>query len=559
MGKFYAIKKIKAKNSNASIGRVDIYGPIDSLQFWGDEVTPSSFASDLNAIGIVSEIEVHIFSHGGDMFASLAIYTVLKSRTEKIKVYIEGIAASGGSIISCAGDEVFMPPEAMMFVHNLMTDAYMINEHDARELLDEMVKLKEPMVSAYMNKSGKTRDEVIALLDGENKKGTWLSADQAIAFGLADEYTPADKLPLETAACLSPGVFNYRGHRIDCSGYDMAAEKTAGIINSRSGGNVMAFKFFGNGKKKNKPAAKVKPKAEITFVEMVCPSCSGAVNMNPETGEIFAGGAQQVEPQAEPQKGKEPNADLNQQKMLARRMPGNIRAAIYTVNCPHCGNDFVWDTDVNADGEDGQVTNPSVPLGGTQEPAKSGAEAEPAVEAAQAVCPNCGEQVDYDTETAETATDEATGTEGYALTCPSCKTQFIEPFPAAAPDAVPVGASAEVQAAYRAGIYAERNRQAALDEMAAAAPAMADMIYAAKKSGASAEVMSRNLFKAMARGKGGVMSSSAVQFGAALTRDSQASGVNSMKLPQKAGQPKTIEQEAYDRFASEYNKGRGGK
>jgi ATP-dependent protease ClpP protease subunit/endogenous inhibitor of DNA gyrase (YacG/DUF329 family) len=551
MGKFYSIKKIRAQNGN-NIGRVDIYGEISSLLFWGDEVTPSGFLADLTALGAVDEIECHIFSNGGDMFASLAIYSILRSRPEQVKVYIDGVAASGGSIIACAGDVVYMPHEAMMFVHNLITDVWDANEHDVRELLAEMVKIKEPMVNVYMQKSGKTREEVIALMDGETGKGTWLTADEAIEFGLADEYTPEAMQPLEAAARISPAVFSFRGYKIDLTGFDKAAEKTAGIINSNRGGNSMGL--F-NRKGKGKQAAKTKPKAEITFVEMVCPSCNGTVNLNPDTGEIFAGGATQQE---EPK-----NADGTPAAVLARKMPGNVRASIYSVNCPHCGNDFVWDTDVNSDGGSGQMVTGAVPLGGASNPASAPAPAgtepasEPVAEAAQAVCPNCGAQVDYDTETAQTGTDDATGEEGYVLTCPECNTQFLEPLPAGAPDAVPANASAEVQAAFRAGILAERNRHVALDEMAQAAPALSGMIQAAKRSGASAEVMSRNIIKAMAAGRGG--SSGATQFAAALGRDIKASGVNNIRVPQHAAAPKSVKASAYEKRVEEYNKLRGGR
>jgi ATP-dependent protease ClpP protease subunit/predicted RNA-binding Zn-ribbon protein involved in translation (DUF1610 family) len=547
MGKFYSIKKIRAQDGN-NIGRVNIYGEISSLEFWGDEVTPTGFLADLTALGAVAEIECHIFSNGGDMFASLAIYSILRSRPEKVKIFIDGVAASGGSVIACAGDVVYMPPEAMMFVHNLITDAWDVNEHNVRELLAEMVKIKEPMVNAYMQKSGKSREEVIALMDGETGGGTWLTADEAIEFGLADEYTPTAMQPLEAAARISPAVFSFHGCRIDLTGFDKAAEKTAGIINSNRGGNSM-----GLFNRKGKRAAKVKPKAEITFVEMVCPSCNGAVNLNPETGEIFAGGTTQPE-------GSE-NTDNTPAAVLARKMPGNVRASIYSVNCPNCGNDFVWDTDVNSDGGDGQAITKAVPLGGAAKPAAAPAQTPagttPATEAAQAVCPNCGAQVDYDTETAETGTDEATGEEGYLLTCPGCNTQFLEPLPAAAPDAVPAGASAEVQAAFRAGILAERNRHAALDEMAQAAPALSGMIQAAKKSGASAEVMSRNVIRAMASGNGG--NAGASKFAAALGRDIKASGVNNIRTPQHAAASKSVKTSAYEKRIEEYNKLRGGR
>jgi ATP-dependent protease ClpP protease subunit/predicted RNA-binding Zn-ribbon protein involved in translation (DUF1610 family) len=458
--KFYSIKKISVQNGG-NIGRVDIYGDIDRTQFWGDEITPSTFSQDLNSIGVVNEIECHIFSNGGDMFASLAIYGILRSRPEKVTVYIEGIAASGGSIIACAGDVVYMPITSMIFVHNLVSDIYGANEHDLREALAEYEQIKEPMINAYMNKSGRTHEEVIALMDGDNKHGSWLSAEKAIEFGLADDYTPEKKLPLEAAACLSPGIFNYSGHTIDLTCFNEAAEKTARIINFKRGGNSMAF--F-NKKKNKKAAAKVKPKAEITFVETACPHCDGSVNLNPETGEVYAAEAQQTEPQ----KGNA-NADTSK-KVFAKLMSGNVRTKLYTIECPHCGEEYIWDTDTNVDGEVGTQTTEASPLGGKPSKTpekKQAADSEPTAELAEASCPNCGALVQYDTETAETEIDEA-GTEGYLLTCSECDTEFVEPIIAASPTAIPAGASA--QAAYRIGVQAERNRMLALDEMAQAAP-----------------------------------------------------------------------------------------
>jgi ATP-dependent Clp protease protease subunit len=546
MGKFYTMKKIRAQGG-AEIGRIDIYGEISDLEFWGDETTPATFVEDLNKLGTVGEIEIHIFSNGGDPFAALAIYAELKRRSENVNVYIDGIAASAATVILCAGDTVFMDETSMLMVHNpyqLLCWAG-LNAQDARELADELDKIREPMITAYMKKSSKTRDEVIALMDGENGKGTWLTAAEAIEFGLANKYTPDNKKPLEVAAMIKPGVYNYRGCKVDLTSYDKAAEKTAGIKNSIIGGNSMPF--FRKKKNDKKTAAKVEPKAETTFVEMVCPSCGGTVNLNPETGETFVSNTQQAEPNGG---GNEPAATL------ARRMPGNVKAAVYTVPCPHCGDEFVWDTDANADGDTAQQTTKAAPVGGNAGTAPAEPETTPVAELAQTVCPNCGAAVEYDTETVETGTDEA-GSEGYALTCPECNTAFIEPFVSPAPEAIPVAASAEAKAAYRAGVLAERNRNLALDEMAQAAPALAGMVQAAKRSGASAEVMSRNVIKAMSQGKGG--SPGASRFAAALGRDIQASGVNSMRIPRHGAAPKSVKASAYDRRIEEYNKARGGR
>ena len=528
MSKFYCMKKIRA-SSGTSVGRIDIYGEISAVEFWGDEKTPSQFIADLNALGSVNEIELHIFSPGGDPFAALAIYAEIKRRPEKVNVYVDGIAASAATLIVCAGDTVYMDETAMQMVHNPYQLIFFagMDANAARELAAELDKIREPMITAYMKKSGKTREEIIALMDGDTGTGTWLTADEAIAFGLADEITPEAKKPLEAAASISPGVFNYKGNRVDVSMFDKAAEKTARIINIKSGGINMA-------KLRTKQAANKKTRAEVVFVEMVCPSCNGNVNMNPETGEVIPGNQNQAAPQED-----EPASTL------ARRMPGNVKAAIYSVNCPHCGNDFIWDTDVNQDQGEGQQVTEAVPLGaaagdnagektGTQSTAPAPAPTSvpaakaktPKAELAQALCPNCGADFMYDTETAEQGTDTA-GTQGYVLTCPECSTEFIEPLVAASPVAIPEGTTAK--AAYRMGVLAERNRIMALDEIALAVPQAEAMIMAAKKSGASAEIMSRNVIRSMAQNRGERGRDHFIQ---ALNRDMEASGVNEMKAPQ---------------------------
>ena len=113
MAKFFEISRIRMQDGNAA-GRIDIYGEIEALQCWGDEITPATLAGEINALGPVSELEVHIFSGGGDVFAALAIYNILKQQGKPITVYIDGLAASAATVISCVGDTVYMPETAMV-------------------------------------------------------------------------------------------------------------------------------------------------------------------------------------------------------------------------------------------------------------------------------------------------------------------------------------------------------------------------------------------------------------------------------------------------------------
>ena len=65
-----------------------------------------------------SDINLHINCVGGDVFDGMAIYNILKKRTAQTTVYIEGIAASMGSVIALAADRVVMAENSLFMIHN---------------------------------------------------------------------------------------------------------------------------------------------------------------------------------------------------------------------------------------------------------------------------------------------------------------------------------------------------------------------------------------------------------------------------------------------------------
>ncbi|ENB8953032.1 Clp protease ClpP, partial [Escherichia coli] len=87
-------------------GEADIY-IYDEIGFWG--VTAKQFVSDMNALGDITHINLHINSPGGDVFEGIAIFNALKNHGAAITVYVDGVAASMASLIAMAGDTVIMP------------------------------------------------------------------------------------------------------------------------------------------------------------------------------------------------------------------------------------------------------------------------------------------------------------------------------------------------------------------------------------------------------------------------------------------------------------------
>lgn len=164
-------------------GDADIY-IYDEIGFWG--VTAKQFISDLNALGDITHINLHINSPGGEVFEGIAIFNALRNHGAGITVYVDGVAASMASLIAMAGDTVIMPENAFMMIHK----PWGISGGDAEKMrtyADRLDKLESVMVPVYAQKTGKTTDEIAVMLADE----TWMSGAECLAHGFADQVTPA--------------------------------------------------------------------------------------------------------------------------------------------------------------------------------------------------------------------------------------------------------------------------------------------------------------------------------------------------------------------------------
>lgn len=185
--KFYQIETEGAKAT------LYIYGDIvdDSLEY-SNEVSANDIKNELLGLKDIKEIEVRLQSYGGSVFSGVAIYNMLKTHKAFITVHIDGVACSIATVIAMAGDKVIMPQNSMMMIHNPMIGASYGNASELRKMADDLDKIRESSVSAYLNKSGGkiNRNELIDLLDKE----TWLSADECYRYGFCDEVVQSVEL-----------------------------------------------------------------------------------------------------------------------------------------------------------------------------------------------------------------------------------------------------------------------------------------------------------------------------------------------------------------------------
>lgn len=128
------------------------------------------------------DVDIEINSPGGYIYPASEIYTALMQHKGNVNITITGRAASAASVIAMAGTHVKMSPTAQMMIHNVSASAsgdYRDFEHCAEQLK----KSNDTLANAYMLKTGKTKEEILKLMDYE----TWFTPDEALENGFVDE------------------------------------------------------------------------------------------------------------------------------------------------------------------------------------------------------------------------------------------------------------------------------------------------------------------------------------------------------------------------------------
>ena len=207
--------QFKAQDSDPNIGELMLYGDISDTSWWGDEVTPKQFKEDLDALGDITQLNIYINSGGGDVFAGQAIHSMLKRHSATKTVYIDGLAASIASVIAMAGDKIIMPKNAMMMIHKCWTIA-LGNADDMRKMADDMDKIDESIIAAYVEKTGMETDDIIELMTDE----TWMTAQDALDYGFADEIEESKQV----AASMKNGMLLINGQEMDLSRFQNVPE-----------------------------------------------------------------------------------------------------------------------------------------------------------------------------------------------------------------------------------------------------------------------------------------------------------------------------------------------
>ncbi|MEB9454433.1 head maturation protease, ClpP-related [Bacillus anthracis] len=165
-----------------------MYGSISAYS-WYDGISSSKVREQLKNV-TAKTINVHINSGGGDVFESIAISNLLKNHSATIVVHIDGLAASGASVIAMAADKIIMPKNTMMMIHKAWTYAAG-NAEGLRKVADRLDKIDNAVTESYTSRFVGEKSELESLLAEE----TWLTAEECKTFGFCDEISDEIVIP----------------------------------------------------------------------------------------------------------------------------------------------------------------------------------------------------------------------------------------------------------------------------------------------------------------------------------------------------------------------------
>ena len=148
-------------------------------------VTAQDFVRELENVR-TAKIDLHINTLGGDVFEGVAIFNALRNHAARVRVIVDGVAASIGAVVAMAGDEIVMNTGSMMIVHEGHT--YASGTASAlRDIADTVEMVTRNIAGIFALRAGGDAEKWLEFMTANEKNlGTMFTAEQAVEVGLAD-------------------------------------------------------------------------------------------------------------------------------------------------------------------------------------------------------------------------------------------------------------------------------------------------------------------------------------------------------------------------------------
>lgn len=171
--------RVKAAATPEGVARMDLMGEV------GWEIDPAGVSRALQELG-GQAVDISLHSFGGDALAGIAIHNLLAKYPGRKRMTVEGLAASAASLIAMAGDEIVIPENAFLMIHEAWSWA-MGSADEIRSQAAVLESISAAYRDTYAKRSGMDPEAVAQLMAAE----TWMRGEEAVAAGFATATTAA--------------------------------------------------------------------------------------------------------------------------------------------------------------------------------------------------------------------------------------------------------------------------------------------------------------------------------------------------------------------------------
>lgn len=230
---------------------LSLYGELVSQKSWWNEdgeITAADFKEQLDQYKDKSKITLRVNSNGGDVFTGSAIYSLLKDCKAEITAKIDGMCMSAVTIPVMAADKILISAPGIFMIHDpLVGVCGYYNASELGKMINKLEVVKESIISTYVSRTGKTKDELKDLMTNE----LWLTGEDAVKEGFCDEVMYSQEE--EESPVLNEDMLIFNSVSVDLSKHNISNEfknKIKNFKKSPSVKNIKKDSFFNVNKNK---------------------------------------------------------------------------------------------------------------------------------------------------------------------------------------------------------------------------------------------------------------------------------------------------------------------
>ena len=137
-------------------------------------------------------VRVYVSSFGGNVADAFRIQQAFREHGD-VTCYLVSFVASAATLLTLGAKRIILDPSCLYLAHKCsyyIEEYGQMNEDELREAIarlaknaDDLVTIDKVAANLYAARSGKTEEEMVAVM----KEARWLSCDEVLRLGLADE------------------------------------------------------------------------------------------------------------------------------------------------------------------------------------------------------------------------------------------------------------------------------------------------------------------------------------------------------------------------------------